>query len=240
MTTRHLTQNISSKPVADRSRSCVRTPVASAFFAAAILLITSVWSGNAQASDQPTKFKRIHTQFIAALGDPESNAGSGAQDWGLWRVDPGPRGVWLARFDDLEEAGGVAPAKWQFDNSDWWLDENGLIMEKPEFPVGPGKYVVTGDREVTTILTIHPADDTGDQRWELDDGAKLFDVTHLPCRSARYTPATDSDACSPASANRSDFRVDPGASMPVVNGCNKQDYAVLFVIGVAVNNPVNN
>jgi hypothetical protein len=29
------------------------------------------------------------------------------------------------------------------------------------------------------------------------------------------------------------FPVSPGASMPSVDGCNKQDYAVLIVIGVA-------
>ena len=27
-----------------------------------------------------------------------------------------------------------------------------------------------------------------DDNWELDSGATLYDVTHLPCRSARYTP----------------------------------------------------
>jgi hypothetical protein len=35
---------------------------------------------------------------------------------------------------------------------------------------------------VTTTLTIH-----ADERWELADGATLYDVTHLPCRAARYT-----------------------------------------------------
>ncbi|MFO0701061.1 MAG: hypothetical protein U0236_17705 [Nitrospira sp.] len=30
----------------------------------------------------------------------------------------------------------------------------------------------------------------GDRRWELDQGATLYDVTHLACRSARYTPVT--------------------------------------------------
>ena len=36
-------------------------------------------------------FKRIPTQFIAALGDPGATFGNGAQSWGLWRRDPGPR-----------------------------------------------------------------------------------------------------------------------------------------------------
>jgi hypothetical protein len=180
------------------------------------------------------KFERIPIQFIAALGDPEASFGNNAQAWGLWPVDPGPRGVRLNRYAQLKEAGGVAPAGWQFDDTDWWLEENGLIMEQPDFPLPVGKYLVTGDREVTTVLTIHPADDAGDQRWTLDDAATLYDVTHLGCRSARYTSASGGGACSPANAPQSAFRVAPGAAMPPVEDCNKQDYAVLFLIGIGV------
>ena len=61
-------------------------------------------------------------------------------------------------------------------------------MEKPTFPLAPGKYLVTGDRKVTTVLTIHPKDRDGNQRWELADGATRHDVPHLGCRSARYAP----------------------------------------------------
>ena len=189
----------------------------------------------ASAADQDqTKFKRIQTQFIAALGDPDASAGNGAQTWGLWRRDPGPRGVWLGSYKQLKAFNGVAPSQWKFDETDWWLDENGLIMEKPDFPVPPGKYVVTGDREMVAVLTIHPADKHGDRRWELANGAILHDVTHLPCRSARYTPATGGDSCSPASVRRAAFPVDPGGAMPAVKGCNKREYAVLFAVGVAV------
>jgi len=180
------------------------------------------------------KLKRIQTQFIAALGDPTASSGTGAQAWGIWRVDPGPRGVRLSSYPKLEAAGGVAPAQWKLDTSDWWLEEHGLIMEPPDFPLPPGKYLVTGDREVTTLLTVEPPDAQGVQRWALADGAKLYDVTHLPCRSARYTPAPGATACSPAQASQADFPVRPGTTMPAVEGCNKQDYAVLFVIGVAV------
>ncbi len=190
-------------------------------------------SAQAENKAPPTRFKRISTQFIAALGDPTASSGSGAQAWGLWRVDPGPRGVMLDKYDRLKAAGGVAPAKWQFDAKDWWVEEHGLIMEPPEFPLPAGKYMVTGDRKVTTVLTIYPKDEKGAQRWELADGAKLYDVTHLPCRSARYTPAAGAGSCSPAKARMTDFPVTPGAAMPAVEGCNKQDYAVLFVIGVA-------
>ncbi|MDR4460952.1 MAG: hypothetical protein MRJ67_10640 [Nitrospirales bacterium] len=143
----------------------------------------------AAGGGQP-KFQRISTQYIAALGDPDATSGNGAESWGLWPLDPGPRGVRLSRLEELEEAGGIAPARWTFDRTDWWLEEHGLIMEQPTFPIPPGKYLVTGDREVTTVLTIHPADKDGNSRWELDDQATLYDVTHLRCRSARYTPTT--------------------------------------------------
>jgi hypothetical protein len=183
-----------------------------------------------------TKFTRIAPQFIAALGEPTATSGSNAQLWGLWRVDPGPRGVPLTRYERLKEVGGVAPAQWKFDSADWWLEEHGLIMEKPVFPLAPGKYLVTGDREVSAVLTIYPADKSGNQRWELSDRATLYDVTHLACRSARYTPAAGQKACSPANAPRSAFRVAPGQPMPPVDGCNKQDYQVLIVLGIAAEN----
>lgn len=181
-----------------------------------------------------TKFPRISTQFIAALGDPGATSGSGAQSWGLWPLDPGPRGVELNRYQRLKDAGGVAPARWKFDSTDWWLEEHGLIMESPTFPLPPGKYLVTGARDVTAVLTIHPADKNGDRRWELDQGATLYDVTHLACRSARYTPAAVGGSCSPANAQKTAFPVSPGGTMPPVEGCTKQDYAVLIVIGVGV------
>jgi hypothetical protein len=126
----------------------------------------------------------------------------------------------------------VAPSQWKFDAADWWLEEHGLIMEKPTFPLPPGKYLVTGLRKVTTVLTIQPRDKDGNQRWELADGATLYDVTHLGCRSARYTPATADNSCSPSNVGTTGFPVNPGAAMPVVNGCRKQDYAVLIVIGL--------
>jgi len=84
------------------------------------------------------------------------------------------------------------------------------------------------------VLTIHPPDKNGDRRWELDKGATLYDVTHLACRSARYTPAAVGGSCSPANAQKTAFPVAPGGAMPPVEGCKKQDYAVLIVIGVGV------
>ena len=181
-----------------------------------------------------TRFQRVPTQFIAALGDPGATSGNGAQLWGLWPLDPGPRGVTLNSYDQLKDAGGVAPARWRFDGADWWLEEHGLIMEQPDFPVPPRKYLVTGNREVTAVLTIHPADKNGDRRWELDNGATLYDVTHLACRSARYRPAAGEGSCTPANAQMTAFPVAPGGAMPPVEGCKKQDYAVLIVAGVGV------
>ncbi len=202
----------------------------------AVLAVSLLMLAAQAPAEAGMTFKRIPTQFIAALGDPSASSGTNAQSWGLWQVDPGPRGVWLKSYDQLKAAGGIAPAQWTFDEADWWLEENGLIMEKPDFPVPSGHYIVTGDRQTTTLLTIHPPDNDGAQRWELANGAELYDVTHLPCRSARYTPAAGAGSCSPAKAPQSAFRVTPGAPMPPVEGCNKQDYAVLFVIGVAVEN----
>ena len=205
--------------------------------ASALLLVTMALGQSAHAAGTDlTKFTRIAPQFIAALGDPGATSGTGAESWGLWRVDPGPRGVPLTRYERLKEVGGIAPAQWKFDGGDWWLEEHGLIMEKPVFPLRPGKYLVTGDREATAVLTIHPRDKDGHQRWELSDGAKLYDVTHLACRAARYTPAAGQNSCSPANAPQNAFRVAPGRPMPPVDGCNKQDYTVLIVIGVAAEN----
>jgi hypothetical protein len=201
----------------------------------ALVLVAAVSTTDAaaDADGDELRFERVRTQFIAALAAPEATAGDNAQQWGLWPLDPGPRGVRLNRFDRLMADGGIAPSRWQFDSDDWWLEENGLIMEAPQFPLSPGRYLVTGGRRITTVLTIHPPDERGNQRWELADGTTVYDVTHLGCRSARYTPAAADAQCSPAGAPRSAFRVAPGAEMPPVEGCAKQDYAVLFVVGVA-------
>jgi hypothetical protein len=189
----------------------------------------------AQPLRAETVFKPIPVQFIAALGEPTANSGTGADAWGLWRLDPGPRGVRLDSYDTLKQAGGVAPAGWTFNTSDWWLEEHGLIMEQPPVPLPPGKYLVTGDRRVQTVLTIHAKTD-GAQRWELADGATLYDVTHLRCRSARYRPAAGNSSCTPDKAQQSSFPVAPGGVMPAIDGCLKQDYAVLFIVAEVIEN----
>ena len=57
----------------------------------------------------------VQTQFIAA--DPgmmnyASSSGTGPE-WGIWRVDPGPK--WRGSNLAALRAGGVAPARWKFD-----------------------------------------------------------------------------------------------------------------------------
>lgn len=198
---------------------------------AAVVGIGLTGSPSARAE---TTFKRIPLQYIAALASPTATSGTGAETWGVWRLDPGPRGVRLSNYEALKANGNVAPAAWKFDGGDWWLEENGLIMEAPEFGIAPGKYVVTGNREKVSILTVQSKDADGKQRWELSDGATVYDVTHLKCRSARYKPAESSAMCSPEQAPRKEFPVTAGADMPPVPGCLKQDYAVLFLIGVGV------
>ncbi len=184
------------------------------------------------AATAETVVKRIPTQYIAALADKDAKSGVGAQTWGLWPVDPGPRGVRLANYENLKLNSGVAPANWTFNNTDWWLEEHGLMMEQPVFPIVAGRYVVTGGREAVSILTIHPQGADGEQHWELNNGANLYDVTHLGCRAARYTPLTE-NSCTPQHAEQTNFPVQPGAAMPPVGGCNKQDYQVLIVVGMA-------
>mmetsp|Transcript_53042 Transcript_53042/g.121808 ORF Transcript_53042/g.121808 Transcript_53042/m.121808 type:complete len:116 (+) Transcript_53042:124-471(+) len=89
------------------------------------------------------------------------------------------------------------------------------------------RYVVTGDRDITAVLTVR-----ADGRWELSKGT-LYDVTHLPCRTGVYTP-TASDSCKPLASMQGAFPVKPGARMPTFDGCATVDRAVLFVVGVEV------
>jgi len=205
--------------------------------AVGMIVMLAAWGQSAQAtSGTQTTFKHIPIEYIVAIGDPAANSGSGAQLWGLWHQDPGPRGCMLKDYEKLKASGGIAPSQWKYDEQDWWLEEHGLIMEKPVFPLPPGKYVVTGGRAVTTVLTVYPINEDGVARWELARGAKLHDVTHLPCHAARYRPAPGDSSCSPAMAPSTVFPVAPGTPMPSIKGCNKQEYSVLFVIGVAVEN----
>jgi hypothetical protein len=206
------------------------------FLTTTTLLLFTTFPLASPASD----FIRVEeTMFIAALGDPTSSKGTGASKWGIWHQDPGPRGVSLHEARQLLEAG-QAPMKWSYDNqvsflghamdleNEFWVEEHGLIMETPTFPLTSlgGRFVVTGGRDLTTILTVEKDGDT----WSLAEGT-LHDITHLPCRSAKYTPDTGTRA-SLLNAKASDFPVTPGGVMPDIKNCARKDYWVLFVVGL--------
>ena len=227
--------------VGDTPSLLSRRAVVSALSTIASTAALAPLSANAATEEGKPKrsFRRYPSiRFISALGDPKASSGTtGSETWGLWRDDPGPRGVYLKEYDRrLKANNNVAPAGWTFDASDWWVEEHGLIMSTPEpLPrksvnkdtkeiVLEKQYVVTGDREITTVLTVRD-----DGSWALEKGS-LYDVTHLPCRSAAYR----GPSCAPMNANLMDFPVKPGAEMPVIEGCTKQDYAVLFVLGEVV------
>lgn len=176
---------------------------------------------------------QIPTQYIAALGERTASAGEDAHTWGLWPIDPGPRGVWTDDYPELVSRGGRAPAGWRFDPRAWWLEEHGLIMEAPVFPLPAGQYVVTGGREVTSILTVGAPDAAGRQDWRLEGGATIYDVTHLRCRAAVYT-ARAGQSCTPDKTPTGVFPMSPDREMPSIEGCDKKDYQVLIVIGMIV------
>jgi hypothetical protein len=179
-----------------------------------------------------TKIRRIRAQYIATLALGGASSGTGAESWGLWRVDPGPIGVWLRFYQLLQKAGNIAPAGWRFDIDDWWLDENGLIMKAPEFPMPAGAYYVTNGEEHISLLTVEKPDADGKQAWSLSGGKTISNVTHGPCRSARYTPEGSSGTCSPEDADRTVFPLKPGEAPPPVVGCNRKQYSVLIVFGL--------
>jgi hypothetical protein len=180
------------------------------------------------------KYRPVRSQYIAALAPADATSGTGAETWGFWRVDPGPIGVWLHLYKVLRKAGNIAPAGWRFDIDDWWLDENGLIMKAPEFPIPPGKYLVTNGEDQAAMLTIEEPDQDGKQNWSLNDGKTIGNVTHGPCRSARYTPIGASGTCTPENADQSIFPLKLGETLPPVTDCNRKIYAVLIVFGYPV------
>ena len=181
------------------------------------LILSSVVMATGKPVQAEASFVPGPTQYIAALGDPMATSGTGAETWGFWELDPGPRGVWSRQYADLIANGGLAPAGWQFDGAAWWLEEHGLIMEAPSFPVPPGHYVVTGGREVTQVLTIDSADAAGKQTWSLAERATLYDVTHLGCRAAVYT-AMEGQSCTPDHTPTGAFPMRPGLAVDLPDG----------------------
>ena len=179
-------------------------------------------------------YRRIPLQYIACLASEGEKSGMDASSWGLWEIDPGPIGIWLRAYHLLQKAGNLAPDGWRFDIDDWWLDENGLIMKAPTFPMPAGQYYVTNGEEHISVLSVEKPDKDGKQAWSLSRDKTIGNVTHGPCRSARYTPEGDSGTCSPKDADRTVFPLKPGEAPPPVTGCDRKKYAVLIVFGVPV------
>ena len=78
-------------------RNFIINTVAAGLIAASGVASYSLFQTNVYT---PSEFTRLpRTQFIAALGDPSASEGiiDTANDgaWGIWALDPGPRGVWL-------------------------------------------------------------------------------------------------------------------------------------------------
>lgn len=213
--------------------SMLTKAVCSARAARLIIAATSAALITLATAQAEPAFVQIETQYIAALGDPLATNGTDASDWGLWAVDPGPRGVQVTDYAGLVANAGVAPTGWQFDSAGWWLEEHGLIMEAPSFPLPAGQYVVTGGRDTTAVLSVLPADSEGKTAWSLSDNASVYDVTHLGCRAALYT-AQSGQSCSPDATPTNVFPMRPDISMPAVKGCTKRDYQVLIVVGMMV------
>ncbi|MGB1159834.1 MAG: hypothetical protein ACPG40_01365 [Alphaproteobacteria bacterium] len=203
-------------------RHLVTTGLAAAAFS------TFAWP----ALGQNTRFRRVRSQYIAALGAEDATSGDNAHTWGHWPEDPGPIGVWLRDFEKLEANGGVGPKGWQFNRDDWWLDENGLLMMSPNFPMPSGRFLVTNAIDNVAMLTVAAPDADGKQSWELSDGRTLNDITHQKCRSARYRPTSEGAVCTPANAQKSAFPLSPGEDPPPVADCDRLVYAVPIIFAV--------
>jgi len=186
------------------------------------------------AAAQQPQFRQVPSQYIAALGPASAKSGNNAHTWGHWADDPGPNGVFLRNFEAMKANGGKAPAGWTFDPDDWWLDENGLIMKKPVFPMPSGRFLVTNAKLNIAMLTVGKPDADGNQSWELSGDKTLGDITHQKCRSSRYRPEREGADCSPSNARQDVFPLSPGEDPPPVHGCDRKVYAVPIIFAVEV------
>lgn len=94
--------HVPERDVLARTRSTERLIRLACLATALLVTITASAQPVQAAGGGQTKFVRTSTQYIAALGDPGTTSGSGAQLWGLWPLDPGPRGVKLNRYQSLK------------------------------------------------------------------------------------------------------------------------------------------
>lgn len=186
---------------------------------------------------QPGSWTRVSGQFMTA--DPGvdhgggnsastslDTSGDGAREWGVWRTDPGNTGVRFSGIPQLE-ATGRAPRGWSFNPEEWWVEEHGMIMTNPD-PLPEGRYkVVWLNRRAGYVPTVELTI-SGDS-WTLSHGANLHDVTHGPCRSAKYTTPARGGHCVPDDIPQSRFPMPSGSVMPDVPGCDRVDYRVLFI-----------
>ena len=74
-----------------------------------LMLIVALGPSARAEGETSTTFKHIPLQYIVALGDPAATFGSGAQSWGLWRQDPGPRGCLLTNTKGSDLQWGLTP-----------------------------------------------------------------------------------------------------------------------------------
>ena len=94
------------------------------WFLSSVVSISSLfWSSTATAQ---VKVRRVRNQYIASLGAPDATSGTGAETWGIWEEDPGPKGVWLRFYKLLRKAGNSAPSGWRID-----IDEPGMLARPP-------------------------------------------------------------------------------------------------------------
>ena len=111
-------------------------------------------------------------------------------------------------------------------------------MEKPTFPLPAGKYMVTGDREVTTELTV-----TEDNKWSLKQGAQPAAAAHEPlsvspfdtaaqarCTTSRISPAA------PPGTSSARMRSDSKRTSCILN---RARYTPMVAAGVQPGTPAN-
>ena len=130
----------------------------------------------AKSSEDSSRF----AHSFSRVGDPGANSGGGAQRGSL---APGPgRGRMAEQYEQLKAAGGVAPARWQFDEATGGWKKTACHGEAGIS--APSRQVRRhGWSGITTVLTISHGQD-GDRRWELrGDARSMTDAPALPLRA---------------------------------------------------------
>ena len=121
------------------------------------------------------------------------------------------KGCRLERFPWLGEEFQSGPSR--LDLFSKWL------VEAPDFPLTPGRYLVTSSWLNTTVLV-----QSKSGHWSLENGT-VFNVTHLPDTDQMRDKGAQQQQIHPI------FLWNLDQKMPAVQGCVKKGYAVIFVIG---------